>query len=71
MTDETSPGPCPRCGEPGYLAHIDLRNAVKHEACRYCAERWEVQIARQEEETSARPTLSQLLERAAETRRRG
>jgi hypothetical protein len=36
------PSGCPRCGDYGYLDHIDLINEVMHQHCPTCWHRWEI-----------------------------
>lgn len=39
------PGACPRCGDYGYLDHIDLINEVMLQHCPTCWHRWKVSKA--------------------------
>jgi hypothetical protein len=34
------PPPCPECGAPGYLDHIDLRRETQSQHCRACRHVW-------------------------------
>jgi hypothetical protein len=38
--DSGLPAPCPDCGGPGFLDHIDLSTRRQHESCRACGTRW-------------------------------
>lgn len=46
------PSPCPECGEPGYLDHIDPFREVMFEHCPTCWAKWE--ISRADIEAAAR-----------------
>lgn len=49
-TDETSilPGPCPSCGGPGFLDHIDLVAQRQVQHCKACGTEWETSFKRDE-----------------------
>ena len=36
------PSPCPECGKPGYLDHIDLVRRRQYQHCPYCLHKWEM-----------------------------
>jgi hypothetical protein len=36
------PTPCPECGQPGYLDHIDLVRKRQFQHCPYCWHKWEL-----------------------------
>lgn len=35
------PRPCPECGAPGYLDHIDMIDLVMYERCPLCGHQWQ------------------------------
>lgn len=39
-----NPDPCPRCGSPGYLEHIDMRRRTQTQRCRPCGNWWETEL---------------------------
>lgn len=36
-----SANPCPQCGSPGFLDHIDIIDRVQFEHCPDCGYKWE------------------------------
>ncbi|MBV8958870.1 MAG: hypothetical protein JO087_08885 [Actinobacteria bacterium] len=34
------PNPCPECGSPGFLEHIDIIDRIQYEHCPECGHKW-------------------------------
>ena len=32
--------PCPKCGSPGFLEHIDIIDRIQYEHCPECGHKW-------------------------------
>jgi Zn ribbon nucleic-acid-binding protein len=43
-----APAPCPKCGGPGYIDQIDLRNDVMHQHCVDCWHKYDITRAQVE-----------------------